>query len=78
MKMSHAEVYFFIFLELQTNAAVVPLNDYDCLLSKVLSNYKTRLPLAQVQIFGLVRIHYMGLQHFYSKRPHLLLWAGSW
>ena len=66
---------FFISLELYRQ---VPLNDYDFLFPKVLSNDKTKQPLAQVQIFGLAHTHCMGLQHFYGKRPHLLLWAGLW
>jgi hypothetical protein len=65
-------LFFYFPWTLQASAAIVPLNDYDFLLPKVLSNDRTRLPLAQVQIFGFTHIHCMGLQLLYSKRPHLL------
>ena len=41
-------LFFYFPGTLQANAAIVPVNDYDCLLPKVLSNDKTRLPLTQM------------------------------
>jgi len=46
-------LFFYFPWPLQASAGIVPLNDYDWLLSKVLNNDKIRIPLAQVQIFGL-------------------------